>query len=449
VNPKHGRPNSWRAGKTLAAGSAYAADRDRPAAAARVGDERSVREGRVARPGRAGARVAIGAALLRRRDGRRCPAGRRRAGATRPAGQSRPVRRARGRPCGRGAGDGRLRAPRRAVACRRVVVARPLARRLRRRRAEPDHGRLARWRAGAGRGGGGERDRPRAGRRAGRRARPRGRNRPGQPAALARGCTPSGGGGGPHAAGQGRLHRGPGRRAAVGAETDAAYARIALLLGEAGTGVRLATHDDALHRLLLPALPTPTASSSSACVRTGPRRSQQRAGACASTSPSGPTGSATSCAAAPSPGASRGGGCGGGGGRRGGAVPASAASTTGSACASASISGGGRLSRSFPTRSASIASPERSVRSPSEESTSRCRRRSSGSDDARPVFRFPVRLRAAWRRVPTRPPVGRDRRPTWAPSRSPAARGTAVWSAAARGRPGGARSTAWRGGRRR
>jgi len=40
-----------------------------------------------------------------------------------------------------------------------------------------------------------------------------------------------------------------------GAETDAAYARIALLLGEAGTGVRLATHDDALHRLLLPALP--------------------------------------------------------------------------------------------------------------------------------------------------------------------------------------------------
>jgi proline dehydrogenase len=40
-----------------------------------------------------------------------------------------------------------------------------------------------------------------------------------------------------------------------GAETDAAYARIALLLGKAGTGVRLATHDDALHRLLLPALP--------------------------------------------------------------------------------------------------------------------------------------------------------------------------------------------------
>jgi proline dehydrogenase len=40
-----------------------------------------------------------------------------------------------------------------------------------------------------------------------------------------------------------------------GAETDAAYARIALLLGEAGTGLRRATHDDALHRLLLPALP--------------------------------------------------------------------------------------------------------------------------------------------------------------------------------------------------
>ena len=40
-----------------------------------------------------------------------------------------------------------------------------------------------------------------------------------------------------------------------GAETDAAYARIALLLGDAGAAVRLATHDDALHRLLLPALP--------------------------------------------------------------------------------------------------------------------------------------------------------------------------------------------------
>ena len=39
-----------------------------------------------------------------------------------------------------------------------------------------------------------------------------------------------------------------------GAETDAAYARIALLLG-AGAALRLATHDDALHRLLLPALP--------------------------------------------------------------------------------------------------------------------------------------------------------------------------------------------------
>ena len=41
-----------------------------------------------------------------------------------------------------------------------------------------------------------------------------------------------------------------------GAETDAAYARIALLLGDAGAAVRLATHDDALHRLLLPALPS-------------------------------------------------------------------------------------------------------------------------------------------------------------------------------------------------
>jgi len=40
-----------------------------------------------------------------------------------------------------------------------------------------------------------------------------------------------------------------------GAETDAAYARIALALGEAGATVRLATHDDALHGLLLPALP--------------------------------------------------------------------------------------------------------------------------------------------------------------------------------------------------
>jgi len=39
-----------------------------------------------------------------------------------------------------------------------------------------------------------------------------------------------------------------------GAETDAAYARIALLLG-ARAALRLATHDDALHRLLLPALP--------------------------------------------------------------------------------------------------------------------------------------------------------------------------------------------------
>ena len=41
-----------------------------------------------------------------------------------------------------------------------------------------------------------------------------------------------------------------------GAETDAAYARIALLLGDAGAAVRLATHDDALHRLLLPAVPS-------------------------------------------------------------------------------------------------------------------------------------------------------------------------------------------------
>ena len=40
-----------------------------------------------------------------------------------------------------------------------------------------------------------------------------------------------------------------------GPETEAAYTRIALRLGEAGAAVRLATHDDALHRLLLPALP--------------------------------------------------------------------------------------------------------------------------------------------------------------------------------------------------